>query len=239
MKFLYSLNFVRLNFNKGDIKKIYEIGCGPCFFLNQFNQKGWKCTGVERDKQYIKKLSKYNKKINFITIDKFMKTKKKIEGKILMWHSLEHIEKPHKFLNYLSKISKINTELMFAVPNINSYQLKLFGKYWIHLDPPRHINHFNIKTLKIFLEKKSFKVIKNQNFFPALDFMGFVGSITCYLNTKGLKMPVTVINSNGLFDMIFSIVFTAAIGIVYIPFFFYGIISKSNSSIFLKAKKVK
>ena len=82
-----------------------------------------------------------------------------------MWHSLEHIEKPHKFLNYLSKISKINTELMFAVPNINSYQLKLFGKYWIHLDPPRHINHFNIKTLKIFLEKKSFKVIKNKIFF--------------------------------------------------------------------------
>ena len=51
--------------------------------------------------------------------------------------------------------------------------------------------------------------------------MGFVGSITCYLNTKGLKMPVTVINSNGLFDMIFSIVFTAAIGIVYIPFFLW------------------
>ena len=128
---------------------------------------------------------------------------------------------------------------MFAVQNTNSYQLKLFGKYWIHLDPPRHINHFSNKTLKILLEKKSFKVVKNQNFFPALDFMGFLGSITNYLNLKGFKLPIIFINSNSFLDMMFSVIFTIIIGIIYIPFFFYGAFSNSNSTIFLRAIKIK
>jgi len=58
---------------------------------------------------------------------------------IAMWHSLEHLPDPWALLDLLP--SKLNPGgiLVIASPNPESLQFRVFGKFWVHLDAPRHV----------------------------------------------------------------------------------------------------
>ena len=61
---------------------------------------------------------------------------------VTFWHVLEHLENPGEALVAAGRLLKSNGWLVVAVPDYASLQAKLFGKYWFHLDLPRHLHHF-------------------------------------------------------------------------------------------------
>lgn len=58
---------------------------------------------------------------------------------IVMWHSIEHLPDPWALLDLLP--SKLNPGgiLAIASPNPESLQFRVFGKFWVHVDAPRHV----------------------------------------------------------------------------------------------------
>jgi len=58
---------------------------------------------------------------------------------IAMWHSLEHLSDPWTLLDTLPDKLNEGGLLVIASPNPDSLQFRLFGKYWVHLDAPRHV----------------------------------------------------------------------------------------------------
>lgn len=67
---------------------------------------------------------------------------------VTMWHALEHIPDPVMALSHIHSLLKPGGILLIAVPNISSFDATCYRSEWIALDAPRHLWHFNPKSLK-------------------------------------------------------------------------------------------
>ena len=78
---------------------------------------------------------------------------------VTIWHVLEHMTDPAGALQAAQRLLKPKGVLAIAVPNYGSYQSRLFGKHWFHLDLPRHLFHFTQGTLFGMLNRAGFAVV--------------------------------------------------------------------------------
>jgi 2-polyprenyl-3-methyl-5-hydroxy-6-metoxy-1,4-benzoquinol methylase len=58
---------------------------------------------------------------------------------IAIWHVLEHLADPVKFLKAAAANLKPGGVLVIAMPNPAAWQFKIMGRRWPHLDAPRHL----------------------------------------------------------------------------------------------------
>lgn len=58
---------------------------------------------------------------------------------IAIWHVLEHLPDPDAFLRAAADNLVDGGVLVVAMPNPDAFQFRLMGKYWPHLDAPRHL----------------------------------------------------------------------------------------------------
>lgn len=164
--------------------KILDIGCGDGDFLNFMKDRGWQVYGVEPSKSGAK-LSKQKLKTNIynIVLSK-VRFPKQYFDVVTMWHVLEHVDNSYDALKEVRRITKNNGLLIVAVPNIDSFQAKIGGKKWFHLDVPRHLYHFSPETLRKLLEKNGFKIEKINHFSFIYN---LIGVIQTSLNMLGIK----------------------------------------------------
>ena len=76
-----------------------------------------------------------------------------------MFHSLEHIHNIQETLENLYELLNQNGILIVSVPNHDAYERRFFKSKWIAYDAPRHLYHFDYKTIKLFLNKNKFDVV--------------------------------------------------------------------------------
>lgn len=58
---------------------------------------------------------------------------------IAMWHVIEHLEDPWGVLERAAAALAPGGALIVATPNPQSLQFRLLGRYWCHIDAPRHL----------------------------------------------------------------------------------------------------
>ena len=118
-----------------------------------------------------------------------------------MWHVLEHIKNPSAFLQRLSLLLSKNGVFIFEVPNRDSLGFRLTRKQWFHLDTPRHLYHFNQRSLKQLLNQQGLKIVEYSG--NTIDYWhDFTTSICKCFSTK-----IPIIN-NVFYFMFFPIGFT-------------------------------
>lgn len=133
--------------------KILEIGSGHGFFLESMRELGYDITGIEISKEKKELAKKVTKaKILNVNINEKIPSLGKFDF-IVMFHVLEHITDPTKFLSKIKKLLKINGKIIIEVPNVNDFQLSTNGDYRKFYWQRAHIHYFNPPSLK--------KVIKN------------------------------------------------------------------------------
>jgi len=154
----------RVCFLKKHVKKkskILEIGSGHGFFLEAMRKEGYDVTGVEISKEKKKILKKVtNIEILDINIGEQTPDIKKVDV-IVLFHVLEHIDDPIKFLENLKKLLKKDGMVIIEVPNSDDHLLQniAYQKWYWQL---AHISYFNPKTLKKSLKIAKYKKIKIQ-----------------------------------------------------------------------------
>jgi predicted SAM-dependent methyltransferase len=79
---------------------------------------------------------------------------------ILFNHSLEHIPDPGDALARAYRLLRPNGTVAIAVPNFGSWQRRLFGGSWFQLDVPRHLQHFERRTLVGLLQSSDLQVVE-------------------------------------------------------------------------------
>lgn len=67
---------------------------------------------------------------------------------IVMWQVLEHLPDPFRILQASAKALRPGGVLIVATPNPDSLQFRLFGKWWTHLDAPRHVTLIPARLLQ-------------------------------------------------------------------------------------------
>ena len=96
---------------------------------------------------------------------------------ITMWHVLEHLDNPVDVLHQLADHLTPTGAFVISVPNEGSWQRRVFRRSWFHLDPPRHLIHFDLQTLVEVLGRSDLQVTANHPFLPEYGTSGWVQSV--------------------------------------------------------------
>lgn len=71
---------------------------------------------------------------------------------IAAWHVLEHLRDPWTFLEAAARRLAPGGVLVLALPNPHAFQFRVLGRYWTHIDAPRHLHLMPPRVLAARLE---------------------------------------------------------------------------------------
>jgi len=138
--------------------RLLDIGCGNGYFLVQMRDLGWDVVGVEPDPKAVKVArDHFGLRVFQGTLEEAKFPDDSFDV-ITMNHVIEHVPDPIGLLSECRRILKPNGKLVVVTPNIKSLGRYLFGKSWVHWDPPRHLFLFSSKSLRTCAEKAGLKV---------------------------------------------------------------------------------
>ena len=164
---------------------LLDFGAGKGLFMNFAQLGGFEVKGVETSvpraryaaETFGLKVSSENFERGTIFHTRF--------DVITLFHVEEHLPEPVELLhNLIADNMKMNGVVVIEVPNFDSWQSRWSGKHWLHLDVPRHLNHFTPQRLEGLIEDLGFKVIREEYFSLHL---GIVGMIQCIWSRFGYK----------------------------------------------------
>jgi ubiquinone/menaquinone biosynthesis C-methylase UbiE len=159
----------KLKFNKFLLKEnkenfnFLDIGCGDGRYLElmhkNYKLKKSNCYGIDFKNDKLNELKKEGYTINFQEFEKF-RPKKKFDV-ITMFHVIEHVISPTKYLEKIYNLLKKDGILVLETPNCDSLDARLFKKnYWGGYHIPRHFVVFNDTNLVMFAERMKFNLVK-------------------------------------------------------------------------------
>lgn len=170
-----------------DGQNILEIGCSHGSFLNKLKIINNKLnfTGIELNEKAAKIAESYgfeiiNKPFEDINFSRRFNF-------IFMWMVLEHLPYPNEVLNKLNTITNNNAKIIFSIPELDSLEFKLFGKYAQHVEIPRHLNFFSKNVLINIFQQNGFTLEKRIRIFEPITFFK---SISIFLENKISKNNV-------------------------------------------------
>ncbi|MEK6941047.1 MAG: class I SAM-dependent methyltransferase [Nanoarchaeota archaeon] len=137
--------------------KILDFGCGNGNFLSFFINHGCECYGNEFSElsaARAKKQKGLHIKTGEISSEDYPKS---FFNMISLWHVAEHLKDPDTTINYLYQWMAPGGVLLFAVPNIGSWQARIFKGKWFGMEPPRTFFQYNISAIN-YLFKDKFKI---------------------------------------------------------------------------------
>ena len=151
--------------------RILDIGCGRGLLMNAFRELGHDVVGLERsDSPFIDQPNVICGELGDIDMSAGC------FDLILIWHVLEHLEEPANTLKQAKALLADDGSLFIAVPNFGSWQSRLFGANWFHLDIPRHLFHFSEGSIRKMLVESGFKLKHYDTFSFTQNVFGFVQS---------------------------------------------------------------
>lgn len=130
--------------------KLLDFGCGTGHFLSRASKSGWNVRGIEPDdtasSQIPKNLRSYvASSLSELTDNDF--------DVITLFHVLEHVHNLEETLRDLITRLNRNGVLFLALPNYKSADAQKYQTHWAGYDVPRHLYHFNQKSV-FHLSKK-------------------------------------------------------------------------------------
>lgn len=164
--------------------RMLDIGCGNGWFIFKMRKKGWDVKGVEPSKAGAEA---GRKMANLDIHHGDLLSANYPSGHfdyIRSNHSFEHIPNPNEILPEIYRILKPGGKVFIGVPNINSFDAKVFGRYWYYFGAPVHTFNYSDKTLPQLALKHRFRDINvkyNSNY------NGILGSIQIILNKNSDK----------------------------------------------------
>lgn len=130
--------------------RILEIGPSFGAFLYLAKNAGFEAEAVEMDARCCEFLEKKIgiRVVNNIDISGALVELAHDYNVVALWHVIEHISDPWSALEAIAARIKPGGFLFLAAPNPKALQFKILGKYWAHLDAPRHVSLIPVSVLE-------------------------------------------------------------------------------------------
>ena len=155
--------------------RVLDIGCGRAGLLRRLQQSGCDCYGTERasfpDTDELHNLQIFT---GFLPEAGFKDGDFDV---VSIWHVLEHLDDPFETLDEIARVTRRGGLLAVAVPNFSSWQCKLFKSAWFHLDLPRHLYHFDVRSLSQALTARGYSLTSTSTCSFEQNVYGFIQSL--------------------------------------------------------------
>lgn len=151
MKILFGLRMLWLGglirgYRDREVKWL-DVGCGDGQYLEYLQGRGYKfCVGIEPDVRRAQ-----NARLRGLNVFASMEEAKSVTGinkfdLITLWHVVEHLPEPARVLQSYASFLADEGVMLFQVPNHESAQTGIFGRWSAFPDYGRHIWFHNGKV---------------------------------------------------------------------------------------------
>lgn len=166
--------------------RLLDLGAGDADFALLMHEKGWQVAATELDPATVEVLRRQGIDAR-LSAEAARNPWTEPFDAITCWHVLEHVNDPPALLKQSRAMLKPGGVLQVTVPSLASWQARLGGRHWFHLDVPRHLFHFTPGSLTRLLERSGFEVAGRRSFAFEYDWFG---SIQTPLNALLPRMNV-------------------------------------------------
>ena len=139
--------------------RLLDVGCAAGDFLAHLVTHGWEVLGVETSPQ----ASQLARKRYGITVHTGRLAEANLAPASLdvvtLWDVIEHLHDPPAELGRIHSLLAPGGLLVLTVPNLQSWDRRLFGVHWIGWDLPRHLYAFPPQLLARMLGEAGFEII--------------------------------------------------------------------------------
>lgn len=134
-----------------------EVGCAGGNYLIEMRNKGWTVEGIEFSSSATEIARSQGLNVQNSTIENALTPETKFDI-VTAWMVLEHLHEPVPALRKIKQWIKDDGYLVASVPDISSLPRRLFGPACYDVDLPRHLFHFNAKTITNLFMKSGWRV---------------------------------------------------------------------------------
>ena len=147
---------------------LFDVGCGSGFFLEHMRRRGWRVAGVERAREHVE-FARKTLGIESILLGSWPDVQVPgLEWDVVSFiHTIEHFANPLEELSAARALLRKGGLVLVETPNVESWPARIFRKWWVALDAPRHLNLFSRSTLEKYLERSGFEVIHLRTYSPS------------------------------------------------------------------------
>ncbi|PTL58653.1 class I SAM-dependent methyltransferase [Paraconexibacter algicola] len=143
--------------------RVVDAGAGRGRFVAAARAAGYDATGVEPTARGVDMAaSRYGVALVRAAIEDAPVPAASVDA-VSLWHVLEHVDDPAATLRTLRSWLRPGGVLLLGVPNLASWQARIGGDRWWHLDLPRHRTHFTTTGLRALLRREGFTVEHEQH----------------------------------------------------------------------------
>jgi SAM-dependent methyltransferase len=135
---------------------VLDIGCGSGGFLRTFKGHPWKLHGIEIAAAMADR-ARLNAGASVFVGDALSAPfAPESFDVITCFDVLEHVYDPQGLLRKVLEWLKPGGVFYTMLPNIDSWEARMFGSYWYGLELPRHLFHFSPRSLRNAMESVGF-----------------------------------------------------------------------------------
>ncbi|MHB1414824.1 MAG: class I SAM-dependent methyltransferase [Chloroflexota bacterium] len=145
----------------GNEARVLEVGCAGGDFLAYLRDVyAWDVMGVEIDSNCAARAqSDLGLNVRTGSIDDAELPSSYFDGVILK-HTIEHLHSPSSALDEIHRVLRPGGKVFLWLPNLESVEARIFGKYWSGYDVPRHLYTFSVSSITKMLEKSDLNVLR-------------------------------------------------------------------------------
>ncbi|MBN1271859.1 MAG: class I SAM-dependent methyltransferase [Candidatus Aminicenantes bacterium] len=145
--------------------RVLDVGCATGNFLDAMRRYGgWQPVGVEPNRQAsIYARERLGLEVFTGTLEEAGFEDNSFDV-VTMWDVLEHVTDPQATLQEVARVLRIGGILVMSLPNPETWELGLFGSYWVGWDVPRHLHLFTCDVIARYLEETGFELVKTTSF---------------------------------------------------------------------------
>lgn len=139
--------------------RLLEVGCAHGGFLKQAESLGWVVDGIEPSASAVAAACEKGLQVLCGRLeDAGIETGSR--DVVAMWMVLEHVPNPREVIRESARVLTADGHLAFSVPNAGSWERIVFGRHWLGYDAPRHLQMFQIRSLRRLLGEEGFQRVR-------------------------------------------------------------------------------
>ena len=143
---------------------VLDVGCGSGTLLGLLKQRGFRVNGLDFSAEAAA-IAKAENGVD-VAVGSLEEAHFPAESfdVVTLFHVMEHVTAPRQVLAEVSRVLKPNGVAILQVPNIESWQFKIFGARWYGLDIPRHVIDYSRNSMLKLLADSGFVVNRIRHF---------------------------------------------------------------------------
>jgi len=143
---------------------ILDVGCGSGTLLGLLKRRGFRAKGIDSSAEAAK-IAKAENGVEVIvgSLEEAHFPDQSFDV-VTLFHVMEHVTNPRHVLVEVTRVLKPDGVVVLQVPNIESWQFKIFGAKWYGLDIPRHVIDYSRNSMLKLLNDSGFSPSRIRHF---------------------------------------------------------------------------